>query len=149
MNSFLIPINKPRAGGGIIWNPRIWNLDRDVNSFLIPINKPRAGALGSLTECPLDIRPFGYVSSPIRVRELTLKPSKPPSYQLGCSVRSPNVRIVLIYKRAFRKPRAGALGSLTECLHFVDMQKGISEASRGGARFAHRMSTGHSLLRSM
>ncbi len=26
--------------------------------------KPRAGALGSLTECPLDIRPLaGYVSS--------------------------------------------------------------------------------------
>ncbi len=32
--------------------------------------KPRAGALGSLTECPLDIRSCG-------VRELTLKTSKP------------------------------------------------------------------------
>jgi hypothetical protein len=33
----------------------------------------------------------------------------------GRSVRSPNVSITLICYRAFRKPRAGALGSLTEC----------------------------------
>jgi hypothetical protein len=38
-------------------------------------------------------------------------------------------------------PHAGALGSLTEYPHCVDLLKGISEASRGGARFAHRMST--------
>ncbi len=44
--------------------------------------KPRAGALGSLTECPLDIRPFGvceliHVSSQIR-RFQILPSSKPP-----------------------------------------------------------------------
>ncbi len=33
----------------------------------------------------------------------------------GRSVRTPNVHIMLVCYRAFRKPRAGALGSLTEC----------------------------------
>jgi hypothetical protein len=36
----------------------------------------------------------------------------------GRSVRSPNVSILLMCYRAFRKPRAGALGSLTECPAF-------------------------------
>ncbi len=44
----------------------------------------------------------------------------------GRSVRSPNVSIILMCYGAFRKPRAGALGSLTECQHYLDVLWGIS-----------------------
>ncbi len=91
--------------------------------------KPRAGALGSLTECPLDIRPCGVRvltrSGPVcstlgalavnPLKTSRLKTSNPHSYQQGRSVRAPNVSILLMCYWAFRKPRAGALGSLTEC----------------------------------
>ncbi len=44
----------------------------------------------------------------------------------GRSVRSPNGSILLMCYGAFREPRAGALGSLTEGPHFVDVLLGIS-----------------------
>ncbi len=49
-------------------------------------------------------------------------------------------RIVVDVLLGISEACAGALGSLTECRIVVDVLLGISEASRGGARFAHRMS---------
>ncbi len=66
--------------------------------------KPRAGALGSLTECPLDIRPYGVCELIPYPLPLTINEMQ--------GVEGLHFVDVLL---AFRKPRAGALGSLTEC----------------------------------
>ncbi len=132
------------------------------------------GSLGSLTECPLDIRPFHWSPKPWRRRwvcELilnsssphllpqTLKTSNPQnlptinrvarfahrmstfcgcaighfeSLAQGRSVRSPNVHWTFAptgYVSSSSKPQnlktyllsTGALGSLIECPHFVDV----------------------------
>ncbi len=55
----------------------------------------------------------------------------------GRSVRSPNVRIMLMSYGAFRKPRAGALGSLTECP--LDIRpNGVRELTPAGYVSSHR-----------
>ena len=36
-------------------------VSKEVSLHFTVYYPPRAGALGSLTECPPDIRPFGYV----------------------------------------------------------------------------------------
>jgi hypothetical protein len=53
--------------------------------------KPRAGALGSLTECPLDIRPFGVcelillkTSKPQNLPTPFHSPASPPSCRIAC-----------------------------------------------------------------
>ncbi len=51
--------------------------------------KPRAGALGSLTECPLDIRPCGHVISPF------VNPCAPSAF-VATSLVSPLHRCILI-----------------------------------------------------
>ncbi len=94
--------------------------------------KPRAGALGSLTECPLDIRPFGYVSS-------SLIPMNRPRAGGGIIW---NLRIWnLSTGHSPLRVRELILLNSSTPQNLLPIKR--------GARFAHRMSTGHSPLRGL
>ncbi len=100
--------------------------------------KPRAGALDSLTECPLDtqIIPHSSALIPInrgirfalRMSKVIRLPSRLLRYFKQFIPHPPSLIpiydsrfFLLMCYGAFRKPRAGALGSLTECPIVCDL----------------------------